>query len=65
MTTEVLYYYLGTNGSILSPVHLEDVYYTRRLKLTADAGKLLTKDGVETCISTVISEDDLKNWREI
>lgn len=65
MTTEVLYYYLGTNGSILSPIHLEDVYYTRRLKLTPDEGKLLTKDGVETYASKIIPEDELKDWYEI
>lgn len=65
MTKEVLYLYLGTNGSILSPVHLEDIYYTRRLRLTADNKKVLTKDGVNFCRSVVIAEDDLDLWREI
>ena len=44
MTKTVLYKYLGTNGTIVSPVHLEDVYYIRQYKLTAKAGKQLTKD---------------------
>lgn len=65
MTKEVLYLYLGTNGSILSPVHLEDIYYTRRLRLTAEEGKMLTKDGINLCRSTIIAEDDLDLWREI
>ena len=30
MTKTVLYKYLGTNGTIVSPVHLEDVYYIRQ-----------------------------------
>lgn len=44
MIKEVLYEYLGTNGTILSPVHLEDIYYIRKFKLRADDGKQLTKD---------------------
>ena len=27
MKKTVMYEYLGTNGTILSPVHLEDIYY--------------------------------------
>ena len=44
MTKIIMYTYLGTNGTICSPVHLEDVYYIRKMKLIADAGKILTKD---------------------
>lgn len=64
MTKEVLYLYLGTNGSILSPVHLEDAYYVRRLRLTAGQGKFLTKDGVKMVNSIVIPEEDLELWFE-
>lgn len=64
MTKEILYFYLGTNGSILSPVHLEDTYYTRRLRLTADQGKFLTKDGKDLQYSVVIPEEELPEWRE-
>ena len=45
MIKTTLYEYLGTNGTILSPVHLEDIYYIRKLELFADNGKKLTKDG--------------------
>lgn len=65
MTKEVLYLYLGTNGSILSPVHLEDTYYSRRLRLRADEGKALTKDGKNVCLVAVIPEDELDLWYEI
>jgi hypothetical protein len=39
MTKTILYKYLGTNGTILSPVHLEDIYYVRYYKLQADNGR--------------------------
>ena len=44
MTKDILYQYLGTNGTILSPVHLEDIYYVRKVRLSADPGKMLTKN---------------------
>jgi hypothetical protein len=45
MTKIVMYEYLGTNGTILSPIHLEDIYYVRKLQLLADNNKRLTKNG--------------------
>ena len=44
MTKEVMYVYLGTNGTICSPVHLEDTYYIRKIRLRAASGHQLTKD---------------------
>ena len=49
MKKRVLYHYLGTNGTILSPVHLEDTYYVRKLELQADEGKLRGEAYVEEC----------------
>lgn len=65
MTKEVLYFYIGTNGSILSPVHLEDVYYTRRLRLIADEGKSLTKDNKHFVSTVTIPEEELIEWYEV
>ncbi len=65
MTKQVLYKYLGTNGVIVSPVHLEDIYYVRQLKLTADPGKMLTKDNKSFISQTVIPEDELDRWEEV
>lgn len=65
MKTEVLYKYLGTNGTILSPVHLEDIYYVRMLRLFADEGKQLTKDGKRFTNVVVIPEDELDQWHEL
>lgn len=65
MVKTVLYKYLGTNGTILSPVHLEDVYYIRMLRLHADDGKRLTKDNVNKFVSIVIPEEELDEWKEV
>ena len=59
-----MYEYLGTNGSICSPVHLEDIYYVRKYKLIADDKKLLVK-GSRKEKSVLIPEDDLDNWKEV
>lgn len=64
MKKMVMYRYLGTNGVIESPIHLEDIYYVRLLKLTADAGKMLT-DGEVTKKLVTIPEADLDKWSEI
>lgn len=60
----ILYHYLGTNGTITSPVHLEDIYYIRKLKLIADEGKYLTNGIVKKNI-VVIPESDEELWTEI
>lgn len=65
MTKRVLYLYLGTNGTILSPVHLEDTYYVRQVELMADDGKLLTKDGIHMKKSVLVPEDDVQAWSEV
>lgn len=65
MTKEILYLYLGTNGTILSPVHLEDTYYSRRIRLTADENKRITQNGKDMYLSKIIPEDELNQWYEI
>jgi hypothetical protein len=65
MTKEILYKYLGTNGVIISPVHLEDIYYVRNVKLTADAGKLLTKDNKSFTKQIIVPEDEVSSWAEV
>ena len=65
MTKTIMYSYLGTNGTICSPVHLEDIYYTRKIRLIADPNKLITKNGVDLFTQVLISEDEVNNWYEI
>ena len=42
MKKTVIYRYLGTNGVLETPIHLEDIYYIRLIDLKADEGKILT-----------------------
>ena len=65
MTKEILYTYLGTNGTITSPVHLEDIYYTRKVRLTADAGKQLTKDDVNYSSVVTVPDEEVDLWNEV
>lgn len=65
MTKEIMYKYLGTNGTICSPVHLEDIYYIRLVRLTAENGKVLYKNGKNMhVISTLVPEDEVNEWTE-
>lgn len=64
MKKTVLYQYIGTNGMILSPVHLEDTYYIRKLSLSADNGCILTNGEIYRKHIT-IPEEDLNLWIEI
>lgn len=65
MTKTVYYVYLGTNGVIESPVHLEDIYYTRKIRLAADEGKHLTKDGKNFRFVVMVPEDQVAEWKEV
>lgn len=65
MTKIVMYEYLGTNGTILSPVHLEDIYYIRKLRLIADNDKRLTKNGKDFVQNVIIPEEELNQWKEV
>ena len=64
MTKEVLYKYLGTNGVIVSPVRLEDIYFVRINVLTADEGKILT-NGKTRVKEIRCSDDELDQWKEV
>ena len=65
MTKEIMYVYLGTNGTICSPVHLEDIYYVRKYRLIADENKVLTKNGVDFTYSITVPEDEIDQWYEV
>lgn len=64
MTKQVLYKYLGTNGVIESPVHLEDIYYIRINVLTADADKILTNGEIFKKVVRC-PDDEVSLWREV
>lgn len=64
MTKQTIYVYLGTNGTIESPVHLEDIYYIRKVRLMADAGHTLT-NGKDFRLIVTVPEDEIDSWKEI
>ena len=65
MKREILYTYLGTNGTITTTIHIEGTYYIRKLRLIAEEGKVLTKDNINYRYSTIIPEEDEDLWIEI
>ena len=65
MIKTIMYEYLGTNGTICSPVHLEDIYYVRKVKLQAENLKNLTKDGQNFVKTIIVPEDEVDEWREV
>ena len=65
MVTEIRYTYLGTNGILTTPIHLEGIYSTKKYLLTADENKQLTKDNIHYFQSIEIPEEDLNKWYEV
>lgn len=64
MKKEVIYTYLGVNGTICSPVLLEGIYSIKKIKLTADSGKILRK-GDDERVSVIVPEQEVDLWQEI
>ena len=59
-----MYRYLGRNGIITSPVLLDKVEPIVMYELRAGVDKMLT-NGEKTLKSTLVFEDELKDWIEI
>jgi len=66
MEKKALYTYLGTNGTITSPVHLEDIYYVLKYEIEAEPNKMLTKDDGKTLVKrAVVPADEIDQWKEV
>ena len=65
MEKTTIYTYLGTNGVINSPVHLEGIYSVKKIRLKAEKGKVITKDGVNFFNSVVVPENEVDQWFEM
>ncbi len=66
MKKTALYTYLGTNGTITSPIHLEDIYYVLNYRLEAEPDKVLSKDGGLTITKMVtVPADEVDQWKEM
>lgn len=64
MIKTAYYTYLGVNGTITSPVYLENIYSIVNYRLMADEGKVLTNGTRQVKIITV-PEREVSQWREI
>lgn len=65
MTKSILYTYLGTNGMITTPIHLENIYSVKKIELRADKGYEMTKDGVIKKRIVVVPEEEVEEWYEV
>lgn len=66
MKKTAFYTYLGTNGIITSPIHLEGIYYVLKYRLEADENKMLSNDNGKTLVKMVtVPEDELDQWKEV
>ncbi len=64
MKKQILYTYLGTNGTLTTPIHLENIYSIKKIFLTSDARKILTNGEVKLH-SITVPEDEVSQWYEI
>ena len=65
MTTEFMYTYLGTNGTITTPIHLEGVPAIKKVRIKPAIGKKLTNGTTITENAVVVAESEVANWKEI
>ena len=64
MTQQKIYTYLGTNGTITSPVYLPGIYSIEKINLIADDKKVLT-DGKKKVGSVIVLPEEVSRWTEI
>lgn len=64
MTQQKIYTYLGTNGTITSPVYLPGIYSIEKINLIADDKKVLT-DGKKKVGSIIVLPEEVNRWTEI
>lgn len=65
MTKTLFYTYLGTNGTLTTPIHLPNVYCIKKYQLVADNKKKLTKDNKTFVKAITIPIDELELWYEV
>lgn len=65
MRKEIQYTYLGTNGTLTTPIHLEGIYSVKHYKLQADFAKMLTKDNLHFFSEITVPENEVNDWYEV
>lgn len=64
MLKVIEYTYLGTNGTLTTPIHLEGIYSIKKYRLIADKNKVLTNGKDKVKVITLL-EDEVPFWYEI
>ena len=64
MLKVIEYTYLGTNGTLTTPIHLEGIYSIKKYRLIADRNKVLTNGKDKVKVITLL-EDEVPFWYEI
>lgn len=64
MITKKMFRYLGRNGTITTPIQLENIAPIPMINLIAEKGKILT-DGHRKVYQVNVFEDEVSNWYEI
>lgn len=59
------YTYLGTNGILTTPIHLEGIHFIKKITLIADKDKQLTKDNKHFFDRIVTNDLELELWKEV
>ena len=65
MTKTKLHFYLGTNGTLLTPIEIVGAQGVVKYRLEADDGMMLTKDDKTLVKTIVVAEADLELWHEV
>lgn len=65
MQIRKMYKYIGRNGSITSPILLDDIKYISLVELRPEQGFVLTNGNVIKDNSILIHIDELNEWSEI
>lgn len=64
MIKKKMYKYIGRNGTITSPILLEDAKHIDLMELRAEEGYILT-DGTMKKQTVIVHIDDVDEWSEI
>lgn len=64
MVSEKMYRYLGRNGTITTPIQLEELPPIAMRRLQAESGKVLT-NGHKRVKEVIVFEDEVSEWTEV
>lgn len=66
MLKQITYTYVGTNGILTTPIHLEGIPSLKKIILTAEGEKMLTKDNKNFVKKVALtSEEEIALWQEV